>query len=658
MAKVIDSIKNIGAKVVSKITDTMDTQAEANAVEDKLNYWRKKLARNQVEFNIGMMDEREYIYLGSHGVDGNITTNQRPTKDANTVYNIAFEFIETQINLNVPQPSVKSIREGFEEQAHMIEDSITDKLKQMDTEEVVDAAERITAVQGYSIMELCWNNEYHHHLYSGDMELYNRHPKQFIPQTGVFKLKNMDYFFVLSKVTKEYVKKRYGKDLDYQTEQYPDNTNLSGVSQQGDMSTPDFALTECVAWYKDDDGDVCKYTWVNTTELEDLPKYYYRRDENGQIMTTETLTRDVQIGSTQVVMDPQTGQPTEQPITLPAGTEIPLYIPECMPFIVRKNVPKNFSFGGQSDLDVTRDHQDTMKKVVSKMEERIIKGGSIVKVLEDHNVTITDQINQVIKGNAQQLSVLGVENLQADIQADIEYIQVIYKQAQSMLGITDSFQGKEDSSAKSGVAKQIQVQQASGRLLSKAFNKNAAFKELYQLMFEFMLAFYDEPRPFLSTDEFGKPKYQEFDKYKFLMVDDAGEYYYNTDFLFSADPGDHLPQDRVFMFNTAKELLQTGAVDQMQFWQILEGLGFPQAKQILSQLEERQQQQALMQQQQMQMQAQQAQSQAQGNVAPQMSFNDHLMNMAPEHQQMFNALPQHEKVAIQSALQSGMGVGP
>lgn len=627
--------------------DTMDEVAEADAINDKLNHWRKKLATAHTNFGVGAMDEREYIYLGSRGVDQNVNTKQVPSKMANTVYNIVFEFIETQVNTQIPQPSIKSVREGFEEQAHMIEDSIADKLKQIDTEEVTDTNERITPVQGYSIMELCWNNDYHHHLYTGDMELYSRHPKQIIPQPGVFRLKHMDYFFVLCKVTPEYVKRRYKVDLGYQTEQYPDNTNLYGVSQQGNQSLDDHALTECTVWYKDDDGDVCKYVWINETELEDLPKYYYRRDpETGEIMTTEILLYDQPIGENQTMIDPETGQEITQPVVLPMGTEVPLYIPDTYPFVVRRNVPKNFSFGGQSDLDVIRDHQDTLKKVVTKTEEKIVRAGSLVKTADDHNVKITDEVYQVVKGNQAQLAALGVENLSADISRDLQYMEVIYKQAQSMLGITDSFQGKEDATAKSGVAKQIQVQQASGRLQSKQFNKNAAFKELFELMFQFMLAFYDEPRPYTAKDEYGNTKYAEFDKYKFLMMDDTGEFYYNTDFLFSSDVGSGLPKDPIFMYNQVKEMLAAGAIDQLQYWTILEYLNFPMAKQIKAQIEQQQQIQAQMQMQQMEMQAAMASQQPP-------RFDQEFANMSPDQQQMFNSLPQDEQIAIRTQVEGG-----
>src|SRR5690606_2178906 len=96
-------------------------------------------------------------------------------------------------------------------------------------------------------------------------------------------------------------------------------------------------------------------------------------------------------------------------------------------------------------------------------------------------------------------------------------------------------QGKEDPTAKSGVAKQIQVQQASGRMQSKAKNKYEAFKELYEIMFEFKLAFIDELRPYLPKDQEGKNMLQVFDKYAFVLRDAEGKLYYNTDFIFSAD---------------------------------------------------------------------------------------------------------------------------
>jgi hypothetical protein len=643
---ILAPIKKVVIKVKEIAGDVQEGIRIDNEQAEALQKWKDKLATARADFNLSIMDQREYIYLGTRSVDKNVNSDRMPSKYANTVYNIVFEFIETQVNTQIPQPSVRSMRQPYEEQAHMIEDCISDKLKQMDTEDVTDACERITPVQGYSIMELCWNNDKRHHLYDGEMELYSRHPKQLIMQPGVFRMKYMDYFFILSKVTEEYVKRRYGIDMQNETEQYPDNTSLYGVTKTNATLT-DRSLTEIACWYRDEEGEIGKFVWINDTVLEDLPKYYFRRDEEtGKIMEMETLAFDTTIGT----VDPL----TKQPMVLSAGTQVPYYVPDCFPFVVRRNVPKNFDFGGQSDLDVIRDHQDTIKKVVTKMEEKIIQGGSIIKAADDHNVAITDQINQVIKGTPQQLAVLGVENLQADIQKDIEYTQVIYKQAQSMLGITDSFQGKEDSTAQSGKAKQIQVQQASGRLQSKQFNKNAAYKELFELMFQFMLAFYDEKRPYTAKDQNGNDVYMEFDKYKFILMDDKGEFYYNTDFLFSSDVGSGLPKDPIFMYNQVKEMLQAGAIDKLQYWTILEYLNFPMAKQIKAQIEQQMQQEAMMQQQQMDMQAQQQQiDAAKLEQENKRTTEDMMAQLSPDQLAMFQQLPPEEQEAIMQQVMGG-----
>ena len=38
-------------------------------------------------------------------------------------------------------------------------------------------------------------------------------------------------------------------------------------------------------------------------------------------------------------------------------------------------------------------------------------------------------------------------------------------------------------------------------------------------------------------------------KYDFVEQDASGEWYYNTDFLFSADAGDGIPKDKMFLMN-------------------------------------------------------------------------------------------------------------
>jgi hypothetical protein len=561
----------------------------------KLVKWQERLESAKSGQDIAIMDKREYLYLGDRAVDKNVNATTAPTKRANNIYNIIFEFTESQVNKQIPMPTVKSKRAGFEEEARMIMDSISNDLKESEIDQIDDKNERITPIQGFSLVEVAWNPNYKHHLYRGEIEFIGRHPKQLVTQPKVYNLQKMDYFFILSDVTQDYVKRRYKKDMKGEEEQYPENTRLydndnaasGAVTQRGSGSEEEEPLTEKVCWYRDEDGDIGKYVWINDTEMEDLPKIFCRRF-GGEIRKTEKLDHDV-------YRDTEVEGQVQKVLIASAGEEVPYFIPERYPVSVRINVPRNFAFGGQSDLDIIRDQQDSIKRVVHKMEEKIVKGGTIIKATDDHTTfNITDEIYQIVRGTTSQLAVLETLDLTADISKDILFVQEQYRVAQSMLGITNSFQGKEDATAQSGRAKQIQVQQASGRLQSKQFNKAIHYKELFEIMFEFKLAFYDEIRPYLAQDDTGGDLYGDFDKYKLLMRDKRGNLYWNTDFIFGTDGAFGLPKDPMFMYEQTLALFQAQAIDPTQLWTILESLQFPKASQIKKQWQERmaQQQQA------------------------------------------------------------------
>jgi hypothetical protein len=555
--------------------------------QKKLSMWQERLEAAKSGQDIELMDKREYLYLGDRTVDKNVNATTTPSKKSNNIWNIIFEFTESQVNKQIPMPTVKSKREGFDQEAQMIADSIANDLRESDIEQIDDRNERITPIQGFSIVEVAWNPDYKHHLYRGEIEMIGRHPKQLVPQPKVYNLQKMDYFFILSDVTKDYVKRRYKKDLSGEEEQYPENTRLfdddqsavnSETKRSGASETENEPLTEIVCWYKDEDGDVCKYVWINDTELENLPKFFFRRIK-GEIAEFETLERDVVNANGEIIAR--------------AGEKVPYFVPQRYPVSIRINVPRNFAFGGQSDLDIIRDQQDSIKRVVHKMEEKLVKGGTIIKAQDDHTTfNITDEIYQIVRGSPQQLAQIGTLDLTADISKDIQFVQEQYRIAQSMLGITNSFQGKEDPTAKSGRAKQIQVQQASGRLQSKQFNKMIHYKELFQIIFELKIAFYDEIRPYLAQDETGGDMFGEFDKYRLLMRDKKGNLFWNTDFIFGTDGNYGLPKDPMFMYEQTMALFQAQAIDIPQLWMILEGLQFPQAAKIKKQWEEKMNQQA------------------------------------------------------------------
>ncbi|MEX2395882.1 MAG: hypothetical protein WD491_02605 [Balneolales bacterium] len=650
-------------KAVNKVKDVVEGYKDKSEKNKSLQKWQSKFEEAKAYWDYDVYDTREALYLGTRDVDKNVNSTKGPSKKSNNVNNIIYEFIESQIDTQIPQPSVRPKRDGFQEQSKMIEDSVTNDLTELGLEEINDENERITPVQGLSLMMVDWDPDYKHQLYRGELRISNLHPKQIITQPGVWKIQKMDYFFILSSVTKDYIERRYDVDVEEDEEQYPEVNSLDGSHE----SNQNEKVTEIVAFYRDKDGDVCKFVWCNDQVLEDYEKYYYRRQKICAKCETPKMAdeEECQACGHKKFKDEPTNEQTlifDTQIAgdeiLQAGEKIPYFVPTRYPVVKRVNVPKNFSFEGQSDVDIIRDQQDSIKKITNKMEEKIVKGGTLITLPEDMKTTITNETYQIIYANPQQAQAIQTRDLTADISRELEYLENMYQTAQSLLGITDSFQGKRDPTAESGKAKQIQVEQASGRLQSKTFNKYTAYKELFEIMFEFKLAFYDELRPYVAKDENGKDLFQVFDKYKFLVRDDAGELYYNTDFMFSADAGEGLPKDRVFMFNQAKEMLQVGALDIVQYWTLLDGINFPMASDILAQVEQKQEQAEQMQQQQEQVE-QQVPPEQPMEQPPDMGMEiiQIFNQLAPEEREaFFNAQPEQQAELMQQMI-GGAPVG-
>ena len=283
------------------------------------------------------------------------------------------------------------------------------------------------------------------------------------------------------------------------------------------------------------------------------------------------------------------------------------YKPNCFPLIVRKNVSKSNSLLGFSDVKVIEDQQDLIKKVGSKAAEKTLKGGSIVTLPRNVKLETTDKELKIARlDDPQQKAMIDILNMQVNIQQDLQMVNKAYEDARSTLGITDAFQGKYDPSAVSGTAKQYSINQAAGRLESKRVMKNDAYAKLYEMMFKFWLAYADDPLPITGSGVNGEQEYDVLDKMEFLKQDSAGEYYWNDEFLFETDPTSTMMANREAMWQQIDMKLQSGAFGQLGsletmrlYWSLMEKNHYPNAGDVLSQIE-------MMIAEQQQMQAQQA----------------------------------------------------
>lgn len=154
-----------------------------------------------------------------------------------------------------------------------------------------------------------------------------------------------------------------------------------------------------------------------------------------------------------------------------APVKVPRYKPGRYPLVLRRNVSKYASFLGGSDVDVIRDQQEVIK-CGSKIEEKVLKGGSFVTLPEGLDVKTTDKEFKILRIKARPARAGERLNVQPDITKDRVVLVDSYDYAKSTLGITDAFQGKYDSSATSGTASSFRQTKARG-----AFFKARAEKQ-------------------------------------------------------------------------------------------------------------------------------------------------------------------------------------
>lgn len=667
--------------------------------KQKLRMWQERLDRNESQYDgeLGRMDARERQYAGGKDIRPMVKL-ERMHKTPH-VRNISAELVEAQVNSSIPQPKVTARREKDQRLAKIIEDMLRNELDRMPFEQINDMMERTVPIQGGGIYLLEWDNTMRTHLTIGELTISAMHPKQVIPQDGVYTgIEDMDYIFLKVPQTKEYILRRYGVDVSRESESDPDVKSADGETAADDM------VTQIMAFYRNEKGGIGLYSWVGNTELEDLEDYQARRlrrckvcgavePMDAQPMETRVLENgmlpgmpgmpgaedwkeedledreemegpetlgmvqekalppgserticpycgsdewedaeedfqevwlDIQKSDGSVIpgmhVEPVVSETEVDENGLPlvfdqqVPTKVPYYKPNIYPVILQKNVSVFGKFLGDSDLDKIESQQNTTNRIEGKIIEKLVKSGSYITLPDEASIRVDSEDMKIIRpGSAAAKALIDVYNMQASIEYDMAYLNQVYEEARQEIGITDSFQGRKDTTATSGKAKEFAAAQSAGRLESKRVMKDAAYAALFEAMFKFKLAYADEPRPVVSRDMNGNPLYETFNKYDFLEKDDAGNWYWNDNFIFSCDTSAPLANNREAMWQETRMNLQTGAFGDptsletlILFWSKMDMLHYPGAGETKRYLEERlrAQQQAMAAQQQMQQQAQ------------------------------------------------------
>lgn len=629
--------------------------------KSRLAMWQDRLRVNEGAWNVFQekFDERDRIYRGQHALRNTVSTPRNSPKETNHCYNIVSENIESEVDSTIPMPKVTPRRKADEWRARIIEDMLRNEIDRIPMEEINDAMERIVPVQGGAFYLLEWDNREIHGDRIGENVVTAIHPKEFVPQDGVFTgIEDMDYFFLKLPQTKQYIRDKYGVDVEYAQETEPE-------IKATDASTAEDMVTQYVAYYRNDRGGIGVYSWVCDTVLEDIEDYQARhrrhckrcgaaegtgsrimqdgsqpekKEENGvcpycggtewtdEDEAYEDVFEPRQMGGEEgpVVGGANLAADENGNIVMRATERVPYYKPDVYPLVLQRNISVFGQLLGESDVDKIADQQNTLNRLEQKIINRICEAGSITILPPDTSVTVDENEHRVYRcENVANANAIRNVAFTGDLQYELAYLAQVYEEARRTLGITDSFQGRNDTTATSGKAKEFAASQSAGRLESKRMLKRAAFARLYELIFKFKLAYADEPRPVISKDDTGENKYDYFDRHDFLEQTADGGWRYVDDFIFSTDDASALAVNRQNMWQELTSQLQAGAFGDptnlntlILYWTSMEQEHYPGAsekkqyiKEQLAAQQEAMQQQA-MQQAMLQQTAMQAQSPA------------------------------------------------
>ena len=465
-------------------------------------------------------------YRGSTALDG-------ASVRASVVRNVTYELIETLISTDIPaarvEPRVWS--EEAQRNAESIERLCNTVRNDQPFERLNDEDERNTYIDGGSVWLCEWDERLGAGAERGGVRISCLSAKDLFPQPGVYAISEMDWLILRCSATAEQLEAQYGVSL-----------------------TPDAEGEGCtvyVCYYRDEEGFIGRFVWSGATVLADDADLYARKravcESCGdlraaslagercacggryllQTQVCEVLYRDVRRSDGSVISQQSGGVPTR----------LPYYRPRSFPVVVRRNTARAGSVLGESDCAFIRPQQQQINKIESRIHEKIQSAGCYPYKPEEVRFAFDNSIGQyVLDIPAGHTSAeFGVLDMTPGVQWEITQSDRCYEHAKRILGISSAYQGQEDTSALSGVAKQAQIAQSAGRLAAKRVMKNAAYAELDRILFELYLAFADEERAMCYTDALGAVHPCSFNRYDFLVRGEDGAYYFEDRYLFSAD---------------------------------------------------------------------------------------------------------------------------
>lgn len=560
---------------------------------------RALAAKNQ---DTELTDERVQMYRKAYDAElgpiDTVTGKENKNKPMRQLRNLVYELIESKVDNSIPMPKMVA---RYKTDKYLVDTTESYIKYNMDTllaKYINDAAERSTYIDGTSWFKVTWNSLDSTHERSGSVGVEHLTIDQVVPQPGIKDYRRLEYIFEISYVSTTRLYDLYRR-------------LIPADSDTGNM----VKVVSC--YYLNENHIVGLFSWAYHSNIVicyehdwQIRKVRYCK-KCGAVQPTQTVcgncgsesfeyrTADKEILAEDLLevvnpyeaglSDDPNAQPVQQ-IFAKKGTEIPFYTIRQLPFVPRPAISRINSLYGKSEVKMILDEQDAANKLLTKSMDKILKSGTVITKPEKLKIGDLDNtVKQLSVRTAEEAQMVQARQLVSDTTQDIVISNLLYESARSTSGVTDSFQGKTDTTAVSGKAKMYAAAQSAGRIQSLREMKAAAFAGLYELVLKYELAFSDEPVRFVKKLPNGEETELEWNKYMFLAKDKYGVIYYRDDFKFNTDAASTLSQDRAAMWQETSDKFIQGALGNIAdprtvelYWNIMSMFEYPLANVALA----------------------------------------------------------------------------
>lgn len=540
-------------------------------------------------------------YLGTlNAIDKR--TGEESKRKSKSLRKMIYELVESEVDNSIPMPRLTPRKREDLPLVSTTEDYLKFEVDRMLTEQENDRSERATYIDGTSWYKICWDSLDNNYERSGDLRVEVLLADQVIPEPGCKDYRIMNYCFERTMMSTARIFDLYGRLIIPLDAAQAQTEVISYYYRNADGIIGRFMYAsgsrQVIAW--DEDWQIRKLRKCTACGTVN-PIGDVCRNCGGTHFKYENATTEILEEPLQKIRNPyaegESSDPTDNAAVetfLEAGTEIPFYHVRQLPFVPRPAVSSLDTIYGISIVYILLDMQDSVNKILTKVEDKILKSGSVITKPERMKLNDADETFKVMGvRSAEEAAMVQAKQLLADVSQDIACAQLFYESARASSGVTQSYQGQTDSTATSGKAKEISALQSAGRLESLRVMKAAAFAGVYELMFKYLLAFSDETRKFVKVLPDGTEEEMLWNKYMFLRKDKYGNLYYADDFAFSTDPAATLSNNRVQMWQETMQQFLQGTFGNPAdtrtlelYWNIMDSMQYPLAKYALAGIKE------------------------------------------------------------------------